>query len=1166
MPRSTPSRLGCLAFALLAASTAWSQQPEKFDEQALEFFEKQVRPVLAERCYECHSSKVDKPKGNLRLDSRAAALTGGDTGPAMVPGNPKESLLVDAVNYGDLYQMPPKSKLPAAEIAVLTKWVELGAPWPAEDRVTSSVPQNEFHLQERRASHWCWQPIRSPAPPRVKDAAWPRDAVDRFILARLEEKGLAPADAAERATLLRRVYFDLIGLPPTPAEVQEFLADESPQAYEKVVDRLLASPHFGERWGRHWLDLVRYAESRGHEFDYDVANVWHYRDYVIRALNADVPYDRFVVEHVAGDLLEQPRMNAAEGFNESILGTGFWFLGEWVHSPVDIRQDEADRFDNMVDVFGKTFLGLTIGCARCHDHKFDAITQADYYALAGFLQSTDYRQVRFDTLAHNTEIAKQLAALERDAAKRVAEFEGQRNLDVIARLDTYLLAAWQAMQLTDPASRERQRPEDSRQRDQQLADIAESYGIEVAALRRWIAHLRSALMDSDDPLHAWAVFSARRDDARAGERTPLEELRTRWQAQLKAIDDEQQRQDLIVDYSQCSPDDWMTDGLTFGLAPRRPGEIELGTTAEKPIPRIVREGSARRDPLWNGLKLAAGNEPEPGKLSAWNRAGRAIRTPTFEIKRKAVYYLVRGTGHAYAVVDSHRMINGPLHGSLLKDIKTGDKLVWIEHNLDRYRGHGAHLEFIAEGHEPLEVLKVVQADAPPSASLRRPNGLLMAALERGGEKREDLAHAIQQAFVKAFKPFQSGRLDKSPVAADGAALIEWMLAHPDLCVAEAASFREPAKLAAIFTDYQRQRDALVAQIRWESRTAPAMWDGSGKNERLLIRGNPRTPGEAVPRGMPEAIGGPHVNPQGTGSGRLEFAEQLVEPSNPLVARVIVNRIWHHLFGRGLSASVDNFGVLGTEPTHPELLDYLATEMIEGDWSQKRLIRRLVLSSTYRMASVTGPGDDVDPQNLLLHRQNVPRLEAEVIRDTLLAVSGRLDKRMEGKSVHVYLTPFMQGRGRPQQGPLDGDGRRSIYISIRRNFLSPMMLAFDAPQPTGTIGRRNVSNVPAQALTLMNDPLVVELARLWARRVLEPSRGVGEWGSRGVTTAEGRIALIYLTAFARAPTPQELEAALAFIESQGAEYGLSPEKADDDERVWADLCHVLINAKEFIFVN
>ncbi len=397
-----------LPVLLLLPATAAAADPA-----GAEFFETKVRPVLVEHCFGCHSANAAKLKGGLRLDSRAGLLKGGDTGPAVVPGEPGKSRLVAAINYADVgLQMPPKGKLPAAAIADLTAWVKMGAPWPETSVADASGSVQAFDLQKRKAEHWAWRPVRATPPPAVRDAAWPLSPVDRFLLAKLESAGLRPAPPADRETLLRRVTFDLTGLPPTPAEQDAFLADPSPGAFAKVVDRLLASPAFGERWGRHWLDLVRYAETRGHEFDYPVPDAHQYRDYVLRARNADVPYDRFVAEHVAGDLLPDPR-HSADGADESVLGTGFWLLGEMVHSPVDLRQDQADRLDNMIDVFSKMFLGLTVACARCHDHKYDAIGTRDYYALMGVLEGTSGRLVRFDGREQNRRVADRLADLRR---------------------------------------------------------------------------------------------------------------------------------------------------------------------------------------------------------------------------------------------------------------------------------------------------------------------------------------------------------------------------------------------------------------------------------------------------------------------------------------------------------------------------------------------------------------------------------------------------------------------------------------------------------------------------------------------------------------------------------------------------------------------------------
>jgi hypothetical protein len=462
-----------------------------------EFFETKVRPVLVQHCYGCHSGQAKKLRGGLRLDSREAMLAGGDNGPALVPQQPNKSRLIEAVTYKNVeLQMPPRGKLPDAAIADLTTWVKMGAPWPKQPAsVESGVAKSAFDLQERKRTHWAWQPIRPQNPPPVRDRNWPRDPLDRFILARLEDKGLSPAKPAEKRTLLRRLCFDIIGLPPSPEEMQAFLTDASPDAVEKVVDRLLSSPHFGERWGRHWLDLVRYAEARGHEFDYNIPNAYQYRDYVIRALNADVPYNRFVLEHLAGDRLTNPRLHPQHGFNESILATGFWFLGEEVHSPVDIRQDQADRFDNKVDVLSKAFLGLTVACARCHDHKFDAIAAKDYYALFGFLQSSHYRLARFDSMEHNRRVAAELWELRQQSRSKIQQALAETLRPGAERMADYLLAARAAMMAHADSS-------------PRLTEIANAHKLDATVLGRWITHLKTAARDDGDLLHVWAKSAA----------------------------------------------------------------------------------------------------------------------------------------------------------------------------------------------------------------------------------------------------------------------------------------------------------------------------------------------------------------------------------------------------------------------------------------------------------------------------------------------------------------------------------------------------------------------------------------------------------------------------------------------------------------------------------
>jgi len=366
----------------------------------------------------------------------------------------------------------------------------------------------------------------------------------------------------------------------------------------------------------------------------------------------------------------------------------------------------------------------------------------------------------------------------------------------------------------------------------------------------------------------------------------------------------------------------------------------------------------------------------------------------------------------------------------------------------------------------------------------------------------------------------------------------------------------PNELKQVISTYRAERSSMLGHIRRDSRLCLAIWDGTAVDEHVLIRGNHKTVGAVVPRRLLEAIEETGDRGQGTeGSRRLKLARSLVDPGNPLVARVIVNRVWQHLMGRGIVPSVDNFGVLGQTPTHPELLDYLADEFIRDGWSIKRLIRRIMLSDTYRQRSGvrSQESEAADPENSLFHRQNLKRLEGEAIRDAVLAISGRLDRAQFGPSVPIYLTPFMQGRGRPKEsGPLDGAGRRSVYVAVRRNFLSPMMLAFDTPIPFTTIGRRNVSNVPAQALILLNDPFIAEQSRLWVHELL----------ARSNSAPRDRVQQMYIAAFSREPTPAERDAAMAFLEGQAREYTCSA----NDERVWADLAHVLFNVKEFVFVE
>lgn len=1100
----------------------------------LDFFEKRVRPVLAERCYKCHSATSEKLKGGLLLDTREGMLKGGDTRLSLVPGNPEKSLLIEAILYtNEDVKMPPKGRLTSQEIADFTTWVKSGAAWPKEAPPKTAATKEPFDLEKRRREHWAWKPVASAVkPPAVTDMSWTTGDLDRFVLAKLEEKKLKPAAPAEKAALLRRAYFDLIGLPPKPAESEAFLNDTSPQAFAKVVEQLLASPQYGERWGRHWLDLVRYAETRGHEFEPIIPNAYQYRDYVIRALNADVPYDQFLTEHLAGDLMAKPRVTA-EGVNESVLGTGFWFLGEEVHSPVDIRQDECDRMDNRLDVMAKTFLGLTVACARCHDHKFDAISQKDYYSLTGFLISSSYRQVRFESIEQNKRVATALDRIRTDSQAELSAKFAVALRPGVEKMAAQLLAARSQSTVTNADNAAKP------------AAVAEP-----DAAARWVKELVKAKADPKHPLHAFAVLSANP----AGGKVPaaaasLEAWRKSTEQPVFAPED------VVVDYTQTPAKHWYQDGFSFGLRPALAGELRISGSAAQPVPGFITQAGAWWDDAWKNLKVTS-SEKDNGTLGGWERGEQTLRTPEVTLKTGRLWYLIKGAGRAYAPVDSHLVVVGPLHGALHRDLGRHEQWQWVEHNLTAYTGHRTHVEFSPAGAGEFAVAMVVQTD-PKQAKAGPVASRLVAALGGGADSPEKIADALQGVLLGVIEQLKAGRLVTSPDAAEGARLADWLAKNMDLFCALGSESRQAFDRAV--QPFSKQRAEQIALIKAGSKTAPAILDGNGVSEFILVRGQSKIPGEPAPRRFLEAIAGEKQPDYGSGSGRLQLGQQLTDPANPFTARVGVNRVWHHLFGRGLVATVDNFGVLGQPPSHPELLDFLAARFrSELGWSTKKLIREVMLSQTYQMSSqpADARAEELDPENLLLHRANLRRLQGEAIRDALLAVSGRLDLAAGGPSVPVHVTAFMDGRGKPGTGPLDGNGRRSIYISVRRNFLSPMMLAFDTPIPFNSIGRRNVSNVPAQALILMNDPFVLQQAKLWAKR-LAPGTG---------KAPEPLIREMYLAAFGRPPNPAETAAATGFLQQQGAAYNLDPEKRLADERVWADLGHVLFNVKEFIFIN
>lgn len=1058
------------------------------------FFEKEVRPVLVENCYECHSAGAERLKGNLRLDSLQGILEGGDSGPAALRRNARGSLLIEAVKYGNVdLQMPPKSRLREEEIAALTTWINMGMPWP--EHLQNHLPAKEgdagFPLMLRRQQHWAWQPIHQPELPRVKQKLWPASSVDYFLLARMEEQGLQPAPDADRRTLIRRVFLDLIGFPPTPEEMDLMLEETAEGWYEALVDRLLASPHFGERWARHWLDLVRYAETLGHEFDYEIPEAWRYRDYVVRAFNQDVPYNRFAQEHIAGDLLANPRINPATGDNESLLGTLSLWLGQQVHSPVDVRQYQADVVENQIDVLSKTFLGMTVACARCHNHKFDAISARDYYALEGILESSRFTLAPLSDPSRRREQLQRLLSLRREIMSQQASlWAASFNLERIAALCD---EAWRST---------------GEQGEIEVAVLGGERDAE--RLDRWIRAVARIQQVSEGGYDSW--------------KTPA----STW-----------------VDFRRTGFDDWFTTGVAFGRAPTQWGH-------------------------WAWKKAHEGNPREPSEdQPLWVPSGWAhsallhtslqgiLRSPTFPIESDYIHLLVMGReSRLNVVVDGFTLIRNPIYGEL-KRLVNNDAPHWISIDVSMWKGHRAYLEF-ADTHTA-DFADQVQGGSYGRDGWIAVQQVVFSDAKRGPQSGSPAEVVVGQGFeskssfrvqvVKTLRSFAKGE----PGSLAQRSTLDWLVENDLL----EPGFQDLPGEENCMASLRRQELACIQQLAGEV-FVPAMTEGTPYNTPLAIRGNPNNPGEVVPRRFLEALGGEEIQEtKSEGSGRLLLAYQLTSPENPLFSRVMVNRIWHYLMGRGIVASVDDFGVLGEDPTHPRLLDWLAADFRDSGWSMKHTVRQVVTSRAYRMSSRrrNSSSETLDPSNNWWHRMPVKRLEGEVIRDSILAVHKNLDRRVGGPSVPIHLTRFMEGRGRPSHsGPLDGKRRRSLYTEVRRNFLWPMMQVFDRPTPFTTVGRRTSSNVPAQALMLMNNPFVHEQAEHWAQKLLDMK----------LLSLQERINQAFRMAYQRPATQPELEEARRFLESQKIHYQDTGLEEKHPLAVWKDFCHVLFNSKEFLF--
>lgn len=960
-----------------------------------------IKPILVQKCYLCHGPDPSSREADLRLDIFDGATARLESGKqAIVPGKPGKSYLLERITHHDSeLRMPPAAtnqEVTAEEVALIEKWIKQGAEYKA---------------------HWAFVSPDPSAFERFRAVAL-TDAIDSLVRGKQREKGLKASEKADKQALIRRLSYVLTGLPPTIEEVESFLSDNSPQAYAKLVDRFLASPAYGERWARHWMDVVRYAETRGHEFDYAIQGAWRYRDYLIRAFNADVPYSELVREQLAGDLLESPRINPETRVNESVLGTLFYTLGEGTHSPVDTRKDESDRIDNMIDVTTKAFQALTVACAKCHDHKFDPIPTADYYAMYGIMEGTRFSPQP----AHQLE------------TRKVTLHEAQK---LQAHIRKQFASSWQSVQ---------------------------------------------------------------------GEGSPF---------QLTSLDDRED--DLAADVKVLGDfrgqdfGGWKSDGMAFG--PK--------TTLGNPI--LTDDGRSL-------VKLQEGMAS-----SRYFRTGifGVLRSPDFVIDAQYLGVKARGSlGTVRVVMDNFQLIQYPIYGGMSQSVSSAE---WkdLVFDVGQWKGHKAYLEilpgrfqshdYVQEEQDYVEVQYAISFDnswQEPSPKRSRPGG------SRG-------------SMVKNWSNFNSEIEEVK-------ALNRWL------------GQAKGAKSVEGLDKLNRQWLDLTGMVK-DTAFFSGVTEGFKTESPVFVRGNhTELSPEKIPRRFLPGITRSSPAFADGGSGRLEMVEALLSPDNPLTARVMVNRIWHHLFGRGIVETVDNFGLQGKLPSHPELLDFLAISFVEQGWSVKELIRAIVMTETFQRSYQPDESSKaLDPENLYLSSYPVRRLEAEAIRDGMLRVAGNLRLEPFGKPVPVHLTSFMQGRGRPgNSGPVDGDGRRSVYVEVRRNFVSHLLQTFDFPTPFTSFGRRDVTNVPAQSLMLMNDPFVVRQAEIWASSAQSSTdRSIGE-----------RVDRLYREAFSRRPHPDELETAKSLLNAWGQREGLTQEdEILTHPEVWVSFCHSLLNLKEFIYL-
>lgn len=919
-------------------------------EQRTDFFEKKIRPVLSMSCYECHSAKSKSLKAGLLLDRKAGWVRGGKNGAVIHPGKPDESILMNALKYDNHeLQMPPSGKLSETVLADFEKWISMGAPDPRNssmEEVFAVGGLKAKSLKEGR-EFWAFKPIKLPLLPAVQKGEWIQDEIDRYILRGIEEHDLEPSQKAKPTTLLRRIFFDLTGLPPSPQDIKDYQNSSSQESFENVVNKLLESPRFGERWGRHWLDVARYADTTGGGRNNPFPNSHRYRDYVINSFNNDKPFDQFIIEQIAGDLMPS---STDEEYNEKLTGTGFLALGPHNYELQDKELLRMEVVDEQLTAVGKAFMGLTMDCARCHDHPFDPISITDYYSMAGIFRSTN-------------------------------------------SLVPGNVAGFHERELRDEFGEQRE------QYDQTLASLEKRLKDAV--------NLFKALGGKE------SIRNARSLDPLTLEGIVVDELAVMKKGNWKLSTHTPGY--VGSGYHHDNNTGKGNKSITYRANISKGGEYDVqvsytdGSNRSKKTPITVMHADGEQ-------KIYIDQTKPPAILGTFTSVGVFRFEP---IERDVVQITTEGT-EGYVIADAIRLV--------AIENKYGvpnfsDKPKETEHDLVAQKK-------LADAQKSVEKLK--------------------------GE-------------IEIHKRSQ------------------------------------PPKVAKVMSVLEQEKTG-----DWH----------------IHLRGGIRNLGPLVERGflkvaIPKGASSVAEIPDSS-SGRLQLAKWIASSNNPLPARVYANRIWHHLFGRGIVASTDNFGEMGDRPTHPELLDYLAKYLIENNWSSKSLIRKIVLSSTYQMSTYESAiAQKIDPENNLFSRQNRKRLEAEAIGDAMLLAGGQISAN------HPVL-----------------EKRRFIFQKLNRNNLSELFEVFDYPNPGLVSGNRNISSVPTQALYMMNNEFVIKQARL-VSEIIE---------KKETNDLNGKITLAFLKCLGRLPNAEEMKTSLLFLEKKFHKVSLE------------GLVHSLLACLDFRYLN